>query len=126
MKNQSDYLCPVCHLPLTIEWGDGSLHKGDKAFGGFLTCNTPAPKCLPHENVKGHGRGRSEATILENAYNIILSKYTDAKVDFDFTEETEAPAPKLPPVVKIEKKSKPVRVKAGLPVVAIEKDEDAL
>ena len=121
----SDYCCPLCKTPLVIEWGNG-FHKGNKAFGGFLSC--PERKC-PAQEVKGHGRGRSDASILQNAYQIIMAKFTGEKIDLNQAEEQ--PEVEQQPVVeavvpetKIPRKSK--TKPSILPVVAIEKVEDAL
>ena len=120
---ESDYCCPVCLSPLMIKWGDG-IHKGDKSFGGFLICVAPRAKCPTPENVEGHGNGRSEATILSNAYKIIMAKYTGAKIDL--SEEQPVEPVETSPVVMTISSKPPKKSKAPLPVVAIEKDEDAL
>jgi hypothetical protein len=125
LKNESDYCCPICNSALMIEWGNG-VHKGDQAFGGFLTCQAPASRCPTPENVRGHGNGRSEASILAAAYKIIMAKYTGANIDLSDDQPVE-PAAELPeaPVAIKSKPSK--KSKATLPVVAIEvNDEDAL
>jgi len=123
---ESDYCCPICNSQLVIEWGDG-IHKGDKAFGGFLTCIAPRAKCSTPENVRGHGNGRSEATILSNAYKIIMAKYTGEKIDLSEEQPVEPEVEEAPVVIEVKRvRGRPPKNKAALPVVAIEKDEDAL
>ena len=85
----SDYCCPLCNSPLMIEWGNG-IRQGDKSYGGFLICR--GTNCPTPETVKGHGMGRSETTILNNAYKIIMAKYTGERIDLTSqAEETELP-----------------------------------
>ena len=90
-SNQNNYYCcPICSVPLSIEWGDG-IHRNDKSFGGSLFC--PSIKCTAQE-VKGHGNGKSEQTILTNAYEIIMAKMTGAKMNFS-ADETDEPESKI-------------------------------
>ena len=89
MNPETGYCCPLCDSVLVVEWGDG-IHVGDKKFGGSLICIAPRSKCPVPENVKGHGLGRSEETILSNAYKIILAKYTGAKIDLSEEQPAES------------------------------------
>ena len=80
----TDYCCPLCFTPLVVVWGDGMEgHKGDKAFGGFLLCPARVGKGsgeCPSPEVQGHGNGRTEQSILANAYEIILAKFCGGKL----------------------------------------------
>ena len=105
-----------------IEWGN-TIHRGDKAFGGFLLCINP--KCPTTENVKGHGNGRSESSILSNAYKIIMAKYTGAKIDLSEERNAEPTVEQVEAVETVVKA--PVKrgrkPKTELPVVEIEAEE---
>jgi hypothetical protein len=120
----SDYCCPKCSSQLVIEWGN-TIHRGDRAYGGFLVCRAPSSKCNTPENVSGHGTGRSESTILSNAYKIIMAKYTGASVDLSEEQRAE-PEDKLPEITTTIKSKPTKKSKKSLPVVAIEDDENAI
>jgi hypothetical protein len=51
--NKSTFKCHICSQPFTIVEGQGK--------GVTLRCDTPAPECLPHENVYGFGGNEKEA-----------------------------------------------------------------
>lgn len=78
---RTDYRCPLCDKPLFRQWGN-QTHPGDKEFGVTLFCINGDPDARNHpQEVSGHGNGRSEESMMKNAYAVIQARFCGAKLD---------------------------------------------
>lgn len=60
--NKSKFNCHICGNPFTVV---------EQGKGVMLRCDTPAPACLPHENVYGFGGNEKEAAeIAKQKYKV--------------------------------------------------------
>lgn len=121
---KTKYCCPLCNAPLLRQWGN-KTHVGDKDYGITVYCDNR--KC-PAQEVSGHGNGRSEDTMIANAYAVIMAKCkgenlsiteeTEEETTINQPEAVEPPQKVEQPKIKKQKKIK------GLPVVEEETSKD--
>ena len=77
----TDYCCPVCDKPLFRQYGN-QMYPGNKDYGVTLFCVNGDPNARAHpQEISGHGNGRSDESMLKNAYAVIRSKLCGAKLE---------------------------------------------
>lgn len=80
-NEETDYCCPICDAQLQRIFGN-QMFPNNPAYGVTLFCmnGDPSGKAHPQE-VSGHSKTEKDA------YNIILAKFTNAKVELTTTPE---------------------------------------
>lgn len=114
-EQSTEYCCPICNKPLSIQYGN-QMYPGNKDYGVTLFCIGGDPDAKKHpQEVSGHGNGRSDDSMLKNAYSVLQARFCGMKLDtegelteIDFSELETVSAPEIPKAKRKAKVNPPV------------------